>query len=325
VINLLARYAECIFWLARYMERVENIARIIGVHETFSRDSGNGQGWVNIVRINADEERFRARHPVATAEAVLHFYILDESNPTSIAAGVRCARENARTLRPWISTEMWTQINVLHNRVRALGPEDILEPNLARLCAMIREECQTHTGITEGTYYRDEGWYHYQLGRALERADQSTRLLDIEFHALIAPADDPGAPADFVRWHALLRSASAYQAFRRVYPRGMTPAEVASFMLFNESFPRSVALCVRQMNDLMTVLKARYKLRGGNGALDRIDEIRVALVSHSIDHVLRHGLHRFLDWLQMRLSDVTAELSRDFFGASAMEQIEHQG
>ena len=301
--------------MARYMERAENLARILDVHETFSRDSRGAKNWMSIVQLNADEKRFLSRYELATAQNVVNFYVLDTQNPTSIVSAIRSARENARTLRPLISTEMWTQINVFYNKLLSLGPSDIAPHNLTRLCNMVKEACQAHTGITEGTFYRDQGWYFYQLGKYLERADQTTRLLDIKYHTLLPFADGVGSPLDVSQWNAVLRSAAGYHAFRRVYPRGMTPSAVAGFMLYNESFPRSVTTCVRQIDGLLVRLKSRYILKGGSKAMERVDEIQAALHSRPIEDVIKSGLHEYLDWLQLHLNDVTQEISKAFFGA----------
>jgi uncharacterized alpha-E superfamily protein len=301
--------------MARYMERAENLARILDVHETFSRDSRGAKNWMSIVQLNADEKRFLSRYESATAQNVVNFYVLDTQNPTSIVSAIRSARENARTLRPLISTEMWTQINVFYNKLLSLGPSDIAPHNLTRLCNMVKEACQAHTGITEGTFYRDQGWYFYQLGKYLERADQTTRLLDIKYHTLLPCADGVGSPLDVSQWNAVLRSTAGYHAFRRVYPRGMTPAAVAGFMLYNESFPRSVTTCVRQIDGLLVRLKSRYILKGGSKAMERVDEIQAALHSRPIEDVIKTGLHEYLDWLQLHLNDVTQEISKAFFGA----------
>ena len=322
--NLLARYAESIFWMARYMERAENLARILDVHETFSHDANGFKNWHTIVKLNGDNQKFFSRYDAATAENVVRFYVLDPQNPTSILSAVRAARENARCLRPWISTEMWSQINVFYNHVQTIQPRDTALPNLTHLCSEIKEACQAHAGITEGTFYRDEGWYFYQLGKYIERADQTTRLLDIGYFSMLPTAQEAGGHQDFVQWHALLRSVAGYHAFRRVYPRGMTPADIAGFILYNESFPRSVALCVREINAVLTHLKSRYKLRGGNAAMERIDEIMAALSSRPIERVIGDGLHDYLDWLQLRLSNVTSELSRSFFGQTLPEVWQQQ-
>ncbi|WP_119678608.1 alpha-E domain-containing protein [Indioceanicola profundi] len=314
---LLARYAECIFWLARYMERAENLARILDVHETFSRDSHGSKNWLPIVELNADRERFFQCYTNASAENVVKFYVLDAENPTSIIAAIRAARENARQLRPLISTEMWTQINVFYGRLQTLTVTDIARHNLPKLCNGIKEACQAHMGITEGTFFRDQGWHFYVMGKYLERADQTTRLLDIKYHTLLPSTADIGSPFDISQWNSLLRSAAGYHAFRRVYPRGMTASGVAGFLLFNDAFPRSVAVCIREVEQVLGRLTSKYRLRRGNLALERLDEIQAALQTHAIDDVIDRGLHEYLDWLQLRLGSVSEEISRAFFG---MEQ-----
>ena len=143
---LLSRYAECLFWLARYIECAENLARILDVNETFSRDSRGGQNWRSVLQLHGDEARFEELHGKATAETVLRFYVTDAANPTSIVSAVRMARENARALRPLISNEMWTQVNVLHNRLGALGEGALAAGNRARLFGPVKEACQTMSG-----------------------------------------------------------------------------------------------------------------------------------------------------------------------------------
>ncbi len=311
--TLLSRYAECIFWLARYVERVENLARILDVNETFSRDRSGEHNWLPIVQLNADEARFFARHKAASTEAVLDFYVTDGDNPSSIVSAVKSARENARTLRPLISTEMWVQLNKFHSRMTSLRKETFGPGQLTPLFAEIKEACQTHTGITEGTFYRDQGWYFYQLGRYLERADQTTRLLDIKYHSLLPRASDVGSPIDASQWNALLRSASGYHAFLRMHSSGLTPGSVAGFLLLNRRFPRSVYLCIRQIETLLTELKSRYMLRGGSRAAETLDGLRAIMGSRSIESILAQGLHEFLDGVQRQLINVTNEIAADFF------------
>ena len=311
---LLARFADCIFWLARYVERVENLARILDVNETFSRDSHGGQNWRSIVQLNSDEERFFAAHSAATAQNVVRFYVIDAANPTSIISAIRYARENARTLRPLISTEMWVQLNVFHNRLAGLSEADLMPGRLAALFGTIKEACQTHAGITEGTFFRDQGWYFYQLGRYIERADQTTRLLDIKYHLLLPNLSDVGSPTDVSQWSALLRSAAGYHAYRRLHTASTTPARVAGFLLLNQAFPRSVHHCVREAGRLLGEVKSRYALRHGNDAAEELDRLRAVLGTLDIETVLSEGLHEFLDLMQQQLIAVTGELSAAFFG-----------
>jgi uncharacterized alpha-E superfamily protein len=311
---LLARYADCIFWLARYVERAENLARILDVNETFSRDNRGGQNWRSIVQLNSDEEHFFASHEAPAAHSVVNFYVIDGDNPTSIVSTIRYARENARTLRPLISTEMWVQLNVFYNRLAELSAEDLAPGNLAALFAMIKEACQTHTGITEGTFFRDQGWYFYQIGRYIERADQTTRLLDIKYHLLLPSVADVGSPVDVSQWNALLRSAAGYHAYRRLHAASTTPARVAGFMLLNNAFPRSVHHCVREVGRLLGEVKSHHGLRNGNDAAEELDRLQAVLGTFEISAILRGGLHEFLDSIQRQLMAVTRELSIAFFG-----------
>ena len=312
--TLLARSADALYWLARYVERAENLARILDVNDTFARDRTGGQNWLSIVQLNADREAFFARHPTADAARVIGFYVADTTNPTSIASAVRAARENARTLRPLISTEMWVQLNVFHNRLATVTAADLTPGRLSPLLAQVKEGCQTHTGITEGTFFRDEGWYFYQLGRYLERADQTTRLLDVKYHVLLPEQQDPGSAVDVSQWNALLRSAAGYHAYRRLHATGITPGQVAGFLLLNRRFPRSVYLCVREAELLLAELGARYGLRGGHRAAEQLDGLRGLLSGVTIEDVLIGGLHEFLDEVQRQLNRTAAALGIGFFG-----------
>lgn len=314
---LLARYADAIFWLGRYVERAENLARILDVNETFSRDARGEQNWLSILQLHSDQDRFLELHGAVNAHSVLHFYVLDQANPTAIISAVRAARENARMLRPLISTEMWVQLNVFHGWISRLRPEDVSPGRVSAICGRIKDACQAHTGITEGTFYRDQAWYFYELGRYIERADQTTRLLDMKYHLLLPDAADVGSPIDISQWHALLRSAAGYHAFRRLHPRGMTPDQVAGFLLLNRRFPRSVHVCVREAEMLLSGLKSRYGLRGGAQAAELLDGLRAELSSLSIAAIVAGGLHEFLDFLQVRLSGITRDLAQAFFGYPA--------
>lgn len=312
--GLLARSAEDIFWLARYMERAENLARILDVNATFSRDSRGARDWLPVLLLNSDEERFFERHSVASAEAVVPFYITDRTNPTSIVSAVGAARANARTLRPLISREMWSQLNVFHTWIGSLQETELAPSHLARLLEQIRHGCQTHTGITDGTFHRDQGWYFYWLGRYLERGDQTTRLLDIKYHLLLPDVSDVGSPVDVGQWNALLRSAAAYHPYRRVEPGGVTPAGVAGFLLLDPNFPRSVHLCASEAARLLGELRSRHGMGRGSEAVEELAALRAMLDGLSLAKILQQGLHEFLDLIQRRLIAVTQHLSAAFFG-----------
>jgi uncharacterized alpha-E superfamily protein len=326
VTRLLARYAECLFWLARYVERAENMARILEVQETFARDSKGSHDWRVVLEINADTGRFLAGHAQPSAEAVLAFYVTERGNPTSLVSDLHAARENARALRPLISTEMWVQLNVFYNRVAALGPQDVTEERLARLCATVKEGCDAHAGITAGTFYRDEAWSFYQLGAAVECADQTTRLLDAKFLASLARTDAaPGSAADASYWTAVLRSAAGYQAFRRSHPRDMNPEYVAAFMLCDPWFPRSVACNLGVIAEELTRLRRRFGLRGAGPALERLDALTATVdLANVRDAVGRGDLHAFIDGVQRGLGALTDDLAAAFFGHTVPSAAQSQ-
>ncbi len=310
---LLARYAESLFWMARYLERVENLGRLIDVTQSFETPGRETESWFALVRINADEEGFARRGLAPGAEQVKQFYLLDHANPTSVPASLESARTNARTLRPLISTEMWMQLNMFHREMSNIAPAALQGDRLSRLCARIKEGVQAHTGITEGTFFRDEGWCFYQLGRLIERADQTTRLIDIRYHLLVPQAGEERRVAELTQWFSVLRAAAGYHAFRRVAPPGFTPADVVSFLLTDLAFPRSVALCVEQMEWLLGQLRGRYKLRGTVPALERTEELRAALLGRPVERVIHDGLHQFLDGVQRDLILLAAEIGTAFF------------
>jgi uncharacterized alpha-E superfamily protein len=311
---LLARYAEAIFWLARYIERAENLARILDVNATFARDNRGGHNWLPVLQLNTDQERFSATHPMLTAEAVLRFYVTDRENRTSIVSAITMAHENARVLRPVISSEMWAQLNVFHKWLSGLDDAALAPAGLTRLFGRIKEACQTHTGITDGTLHRDQGSYFYRLGRLIERADQTTRLLDIKYHLLLPSVSDVGSLTDVVQWDVLLRSAAAHHAYLRVVPGGVTPTGVAGFLLLHPRFPRSVAFCIGEAVRLLSVLQSRHALPGGAGAMEELGGLHSALGTLTIEEILGQGLHEFLDGVQRRLIAATTNLSSAFFG-----------
>ena len=299
--HLIARHAGSALWLARYMERIENLARLLDVTKTFARDAEGGRNWLSLLRINGDEAAFFASHAAPEASSVARFYLLDPSNPASVRAAINHARENARTLRALISTEMWLQINVFHSRIRALVEADTASEQLSAVCAMLKEGVQAHTGITEGTFYRDQCWHFYMLGRHLERADQTTRLIDAKFNALM-PTRAVDAAIDAGEWNELLRAAAGYHAYRREYRHGYVPSEVAGFLLLHGAFPRSAGLNLAQADWHLTQLRSHYHLRGCTAPLGRLDHLRTMLASQPIATILERGLSPFLDWVQREIA-----------------------
>jgi len=309
---LLTRDAEGLFWMARYVERVENLARLIDVTQTFENPGREAESWAALVAINGDAEAMATLGLPTDAMTVKRFYLLDISNPTGIPSALEAARTNARKLRPLISTEMWMQLNVFHRDVMAIDPAELDGDALSRLCRRIKEGVQAHTGITEGTFFRDQGWHFYELGRAIERADQITRLLDIKYHLLVRGSAEERRVAEMTQWNAVLRAAAGYHAFRRVSPTGFQPKDVVEFLLGDTSFARSVGLCVKQMTWHLHSLRSRYDLRDTAPVLEKLEELQAVL--SDLSHLqLPDGLHQFLDGLQTDLINIGALIGTMFF------------
>jgi len=311
--SLLARDAEGLFWMARYLERVENLARLIDVTQSFESPGFESGAWFGLIRINADEKNFADRGFSADATHVKRFYLLDRGNPTSIQSNLEDARTNARTLRPLMSTEMWRQINVFHRFVSNITPADLEGDALSRLCNRLKDGVQAHTGITEGTLYRDQGWYFYELGRLVERADQTTRMLDIKYTAMLPQGSEEKRVAELTQWNAVLRAAAGYHAFRRRVRASFTAEDVVHFLLRDPSSPRSVLLCVRRAESHLDDLRRIYGLSQADDALEVAEYLRELLVEKPLGHILATGLHDYLDVVQIHIQKLAAAIGRAFF------------
>ena len=315
--SLLTRFAENIFWLARYMERIENLARILDVNETYNRGRAGDNDWSRILRLHHDEEAFHERHGDATESAVIAFYITDRKNPNSIISCLHFARENARSLRHLISTEMWRQINTFYSRIRNVKAADLR--NLSELCREIKEGCQTHTGITEGTFFRNQGWTFYHIGKYLERADQTTRQVDMRRHMLIrADVEDGEADAarqlDLIEVNTLLRSLAGFHAFRQVHPAGMTAEDVVSFLLFDSRFSRSVAFSLSMVESLIVEMSKTHRLRRNVAIRAAFADARKVVETGSVAGMDAADLHDYLDLLQLKVGVLTSAIDDAYFG-----------
>lgn len=313
--TLLSRHAECAFWLALYLERAESMARILEAQSSFQRSRPDSDGWAWILALYSDAENFRKKFPEPTAANVISHYVTWLENPSSILACIRSARENARALRPLISTDMWLQINDFYSRLLAFSPNDFSETRISRSCDMIKRGCYAEIGVAESTLYRDESWPFFRLGLFIERADQTSRLLDVQFAQRATGVQHDLTPEqDASLWNALLRSASAYHAFRRSHDSAFTPSDVARFLVFDVKLPRSIAFCAREIERLIGQLRSDFHLRNAQPALERIESFLSDLRKAEAAGDIIQDLHRFNDWVQRELLALSAELSSAFFG-----------
>ncbi len=319
--GLLARDAEGLFWMARYLERVENLARLIDVTQSFESPGFEAEAWQGLIRINADEQNFRERGFSFEATHVKRFYLLDKGNPTSVPGSLEGARTNARILRPLMSTEMWRQINMFHRFVSRIIPQDLEGDALSRLCTKIKEGVQAHTGITQGTFYRDQGWYFYELGRLIERADQTTRMLDIKYTAILPSGREEKRVAELTQWNAILRAAAGYHAFKRLSRAQFSPEDVVHFLLRDPASPRAALHCVRRIEAHLDDLRRHFGLAAGEDATERAEMLRELLMEKPLSHILATGLHNYLDLVQIHLQELAGAIGRAFFRDWRPEEV----
>jgi uncharacterized alpha-E superfamily protein len=312
--RLLARYAEAFFWLARYLERAASLARVIEMHSSYGGASAEESDWVWLITLHSDESRFAAQHDAATNENIIRFYIHDIESPGSIRHAIYAARENARALRPHMPLEMWVQLNEFHGSMAKLGMDGLTPACLPRTCARIRSGCLAQVGIAESTLYRDEGFRFFKLGMLIERADQTSRLLDVKFAQRVAGVSNGDPRETFVFWSTILRTAAAYQVFRRMEPSGGDPERIARFLILNSNHPRAIAYCAREIAALLNELRGGFSLQRTGLCLEQIEILQDGLEAAGRDPQLVAQLHSFNDWVQRSLMALSSEIGNAFFG-----------
>jgi len=308
--SLVARFAANTFWLGRYLERTENLARILHINETYARDKPEGPDWQRILDLHSDSERFHENHEDASALSVLHFYILDRDNPSSIVSSVISARENARSIRHLISTEMWTHLNIFYSQLLKMKAREIQPAKLANTASDIVLSCQTFEGIAEGTFLRGEPACFYHLGKYIERADQTTRILDIGYGLLPLGKGDA---VTSVQWNVLLRSVSGYHAYRSRYPGRARVEDIERFLLYDSEFPRALTLCVGRITERIRDLEKRHGTKQHSEVEYTRRELEFALETGPGNEITPEKLHAFLDRFQALLANVTDAVRRTYF------------
>lgn len=308
--SLVARFASNIYWLGRYLERAENLARALDINETYARDGAEGPNWQRVLDLYADTKRYFAQHGRPTPKEVLHFYITDRNNPSSVVSCTRTARENARSVRHLISTEMWTHINVFHGNVAALSDTDITINRLSRISRDIVSQCQQFEGVAEGTFARGEPWCFYHLGKYVERADQTTRILDMGYDRLTPAGDDA---ITWVHWNVLLRSVSGYHAYRSRHPGASAPQDIAAFLLYDNEFPRAVALCVNRITTCLQDLERRHGSWRATSIERQRRQLAFLLETGPGKELTSESLHQHLDKIQQGLATVSSAVGECYF------------
>jgi uncharacterized alpha-E superfamily protein len=311
---MLSRVADSIYWMSRYVERAENVARFVDVNLNLMLDapSGADQQWQPVVNITGDHADFDKRYEEPTQHNVAQFLTFDRDNPNSIISCLRAARENARSVREVISSEMWLQLNSFYLMVNSAASSGKLVDSPHEFFSEVKLASHLFQGVTDATMTHGEGWHFCRLGRKLERADKTSRILDVKYFILLRSAADVGTPFDDVQWAAVLRSASAFEMYRKRHGR-ISPKSIVEFLLLDTEFPRAIRFCLNAARDsfhaitgtpIGTYRKPPEKLLG---------QLCSDLAYANVDDAISEGLHEYLDTLQTKMNLVSAGIYETLF------------
>ncbi len=311
---MLSRVADSVHWMNRYVERAENVARFIDVNYNLllgDAEAIAGQ-WAPLVYTTGDDDLFSSLYDSPSQENVLRFLAFERENSNSIVSCLAKARENARTIREVIPGPMWEELNKFYHMVRDAAYDPSVMEQPFDFCNKVKLTSHLLNGITTATMSQGEAWHFGRCGRLIERADKTSRLIDVQYYILLPDPKDVGSALDVVRWSALLQSASALEMYRREHGR-IVPMTVADFLLLNRSFPRSIHFCVIKFQESVHAITGSSSGTFVNRTEQRVGRLCANLDYTSISDIIQGGLHEFIDELQAQLNSVGEALHEDFF------------
>lgn len=298
----------------RYIERAENYARFIDVNYnlTLEQSPGLTEQWKPLVVTTGDWNHYVTLHEKVEKSKVIYFLGFDPQNLNSIYNCIVMARENARAIRPEITKEVWEQINSLYYYVKNATEKKVWQKKDPRAFFFdIKMGCQLLYGIFDATISRNEGYHFGKIGQLLERADKTSRVLDVKYHLLLPTPDSVGSPIDLLQWVALLKSVSAYDMYRQQNGK-LTPLGISQFLILDKIFPRSMLRC------LIDAEQSLYAITGSkdgyaNVADRQLGILRSQLGYADIQDIFKSGLHEYLDNFQKDLNSVSFAIYNTFF------------
>lgn len=314
---MLSRTADQLYWMARYIERAENTARLLDVTWQMSLVPQSSEvanrSWLAALNCNGLAETYQKLHGAVEGAKVLNFMTLDEDNPASIYNCLRAARENAHAVRGTLSLEMWEAINAtwLETAQRARRP--LLEADYGEFFEWVKNRSSLSRGVTFGTMLHDEAFQFIRMGTHIERADNTARLLDVKYHLLAAGMTGGGA-GDYYQWGALLRSLSAFEIYRRVYRDVVTPTRVAELLILRPDMPRSLLSCMELVNATLEKVANTHSAETSRRAGQLHAELRYA----RIEDIVKQDLHKFLEGFTERICELGNRISQDFLMPSRL-------
>ncbi len=309
---MLSRTADNLFWMARYIERAENTARVLGVaylNSLLPTDMAGSEAhlWYAPLNITGCAEDYEERINKIEANAVSRYLALDPDSPSSIYTSLNLARENARAVRGAITSEMWESINAtwlefIHRS------ETVDHKKIPELVDWVKERSHLFRGVTAGTILKDTAYSFIRLGTMLERADNTARILDVKYHILLPSVSDVGGAADYYQWGALLRSVSSFEGYRKIYRDVITPMNVAELLIMHPKMPRSLHAC---LNEIYAILE---DMNGSSGKEARrlAGELHATLHYGRIADIFRQGLHEFLTEFLQRTDVLSQEIRKGY-------------
>ena len=318
---MLSRVANSIYWMCRYIERAENVARFISVNLNLFLDlpSEQGKHWEPVIMTTGDQLQFEAKYDRYHRDTVIPFVTFEQGYPNSILSCLRAARENGRAIREIISSEMWEHLNNFYLELCDPASRQMAMEDPHRFFKIIQMRSHLFTGLMESTMRHGEAWNFGRIGMLLERADKTSRLLDVKYFMLLPQADMVNSPIDNIQWTAVLKSASAFEAFRKVFHR-ITPRTVARFLIFSHKFPRSILFCLSDSSLRMHNITGTSSGTYANQAEKRLGRIKAELSYTDIDEVIEYGMHEYLDTLQTKLNNLDTSIGAVFFNIKPLSQ-----
>lgn len=317
---MLSRVANCLFWMSRYIERAENISRILDVNLQLLLDfrslddESMRDHWIPIIQCTGDEDSFLAQHQRATAAAVAEFMVFRQENSNSIVSSICQARENARMVRDQIAMETWEELNRLYLFVLSSSAHRMWLDSPTDFFNEIKASSLLLIGLNYATHIHNEGWWFGQAGRFIERADKTSRILDVRYHTLPARGIPKAVnQTEVLEWSAILRSCSAWDIFKSIYGAAVHPRNVVELLLLNEDFPRSVRFCVDQLYDALRCISGAFQRRYSNDAEKLSGRLASELHYSTVEEIFDAGLHNYLDQLQLKLNAIGDALFKAYF------------
>jgi uncharacterized alpha-E superfamily protein len=307
---MLRRIAGNLFWLGRYIERVEWRARLLDVNYRLlvENPAEATDEWWPLLAVTGEWDLFAEHYAAYDERSILAFFTFDPHNRSSIASCIEYARENCRTVRNRISSELWLEINTLHLEAKRWTSERMLSQGVVAFFAELRERFYRISGVIQSTLPRDSGYDFLSLGRWLEAAENVTRLLDTKYHFLLPSLADAGSSLDLSQWAALLRSASALEAYRN----SITIERVVEFMLFDAAFPRAARFCVERLemalNRIAGSSPTELKAENPSAKVPTAHALGSKLRTGNASAAIADGLHEYLLAIQADCAAIGDEI-----------------